>query len=157
MTDQIDSARELMELPPDDLDYVRQIAAQHNVEVIETPTEGFEPITTVTLVLMGSALAVAAVMALVERHRGGQIIDLRPNAQRSFYRSKDVLYGLVAILHQDGTVSVDVKQPKEFFTDVVESLTSVLGGLGKQSLATVADAALEAVGDRAEVTLQAST
>lgn len=154
MAESDDASHVVIEIAPDEMDFVRQVAATEKVSVVETTTEGFEPVTMVTLLLIGSALAVASVTHIVEQRRGGQVIDLRPHAARRFYRSKDVLYGLVMMLHPDGTVTVDVKQPQELFGQVLESLTTVITGLGKASLAAVAAAAEQVVGDRGTVTVR---
>lgn len=121
----------------EDLDAAESAAAANGVEVEQAPTMGFEPVTTVTLVLLGTSLAIAAVLDAVERHKGGQVIDLRPSAIRPFSRSKDVAYGLVLIVATDGTIQVEVKEPKGLFLGVVEQIKGILGDVTVASVSEV--------------------
>lgn len=146
-----ETVREIVVIEAEDLDYVREAAAEQGVELQELPRQGFEPITTLTLLITGSVLAVGALSSLIERHKGGQVIDLRSGAPKPLYRDKGVVYGLVIVLANDGTVTVEVKQPKEMFDQVVEVLGKTLLGLGKASIDTIAGAASVAVGDKASV------
>ncbi|NUT91662.1 MAG: hypothetical protein HOY78_06480 [Saccharothrix sp.] len=136
----------------DDVEHVRTVAAEHGVELVELPSEGFEPITTVTLIILGGAAAVATVAHLVEQRKGGQVFDLRPGAPKPVYRSRDVVYGLVVVYRADGTITVDVKEPKGMFGQVLEAVTGLLGTLGGESLKAAQDSIAAAVGDAATVT-----
>jgi hypothetical protein len=146
-----ETVREATTIEVADLDEIRELAASHGVQVEEIAQPGFEPVTTITLILIGGSLAVASVMAIIERRKGGQVIDLRPGAPKVLYRDKDVVYGLVIILAQDGTVRVEVKQPKELFAQVVEALCKTLLGLASPTVDAVAGAARAVVGGDASV------
>src|SRR5438876_360290 len=75
-----------------DVEHVRTTAAGHGVEVQVVETKGIDPLSTTTLVLVGVPLAVGTVTQLLDRVRGGQVIDLRPGAEKALYRTKDVVY-----------------------------------------------------------------
>lgn len=137
----------------DDLEYVRQAAGDHGVALEEVPSEGFEPVTTVTLMLFGAATAVATVMYLVERRKGGQVIDLRPGAPKPVYRTPDLQFGLVLIHRVDGTISVEVKEPRGLFGPVLDALRDLLGTIAGQGLQAAQENITAAVGDAAEVTV----
>jgi hypothetical protein len=94
-----------------ELDHARRIASDNGVDLEQLEVRALEPVTTVTLIVMGSSLAVATVVYLLDKHKDGQVIDLRPGAPKAFYRSKDVVYGLVLIIATDGKVTVEVKEP----------------------------------------------
>jgi hypothetical protein len=144
-------------IDPAELAFIRTVAADHGVEIEVRDQKGFVDPATLMVVFMGSALAVATVSRLLEEHRGGQVLDLRPGAPRQAYRSQDVVYGLVVVISVEGTVSVEVKQTKDMFAVVVEEIRKTIVGLTKASLETVGNAVKVAVGDRGEVTLQRVT
>lgn len=147
-----DMVREVAIVEAEDLGEIRAVAASEGVDIQEVPSLELEPVTTVTLILIGGALAVAAVMSAIERRKGGQVIDLRSGAPKVLYRDKDVAFGLVIILAEDGGVAVEVKQPKEMFGQVVEALTNLLAELAKSPIEAVVDAVSAVVGDKASVT-----
>jgi hypothetical protein len=82
----------------------------------------------VTLVLVGTAAAVGAVLHVLEQRKGGQVIDLRPGAPKAFYRTADVVYGLVVIVAVDGKVTVEIKEPDGMFGKVISTLPQLLSG-----------------------------
>lgn len=138
-------------IEPGDLEYAREVAADNGVEIEDVSVHGFEPVTTVTLALYGGALAVGAVLFLLDRRKGGQVIDLRDGIQQKFYRSDDIAFGLVVIIAADGKIAVEVKEPRGMFGAVIESLTKASVDLGKAGLDAIAAAARTAVGDKADV------
>jgi len=81
---------------------------------------------TVTLLIVGSIAAVATVQAAIETFRGGQVIDLRPEAATPFYRTRKLHYGLIAIIAVDGGVQISVAEPKEMFGEVIGLLETLL-------------------------------
>jgi hypothetical protein len=139
---------------PEDLEYARELAATHGVEIQELDVRGIEPVLTVTLVLFGAALAVGTVVYLLDKTKGGQVIDLREGVQKKFYRTDDVTYGLVVIITPDGKVTVEVREPRGVFGQVIDALTKVTVDLGKASLDVVAEAAKSAIGDQGTVTVE---
>lgn len=75
-------------LDPWDVPSARAVAAAYGVEVRQLPRRGIEPVTTVTLLLIGAAAAVGAVLHILEQRKGGQVIDLRPGSPKAFYRTR---------------------------------------------------------------------
>lgn len=80
----------------------------------------------ISVILLGTSLAVSTVAYLVEQWRGGQVFDLRVEAKRPAYRSKDIVFGLVEIIAVDGSVSVEVKEPKGMFGQVLDTLAPLI-------------------------------
>ena len=148
-----DQEQLLVTVPAEDLDEVRRVAAENGVEIEPVDELGFDPVTGATLLLLGGALAVATVSHVIERLKGGQVIDLRPEAARPFYRTKDVLYGLVVVRRADGTISVEVTEPKELFGVVVDALKGIVVELGKASIDVAGQAVEAAVGEKGTVTV----
>jgi hypothetical protein len=134
----------------DQLPDARALANAHGVEVEQVPRLGIEPVATVTLVLMGTAAAVGTVVHVLEQRRGGQVIDLRPEAPKAFYRTPDVVYGTVVIVSKDGTVTVEVKEPDGMFGKVVSGLSELLAG-GDESVAQITQAVTTKFGSDVEV------
>jgi hypothetical protein len=141
-------------IEPEDLDYARELAEAHGVRMEEMSVRGIEPVLTVTLVLFGAALAVGTVVYLLDKAKGGQVIDLRESMQKKFYRTDDVAYGLVVIITADGKVTVEVKEPRGLFGEVIDALTKVTVDLGKAGLDVVAHTAKGAVGDKGNVKVE---
>ncbi|MFC7761485.1 hypothetical protein ACFQY4_28140 [Catellatospora bangladeshensis] len=69
----------LDDLSDDELAELTALAEQHDVELMREGDRG-EPVT--IAILVGSALAIGAVMHEFERRKGGQVIDLRPDAPK---------------------------------------------------------------------------
>lgn len=86
------------------------------------------------------------VVHLLDRAKGGQVIDLREGVQKKFYRTDDVAYGLVVIIAFDGKVTVEVREPRGLFGEVIDALTEATVGLGKAGIDSVADAARKTIG-----------
>ncbi|MEV4416600.1 hypothetical protein [Catellatospora sp. NPDC049609] len=139
----------LEDLSDDELAELTALAEEHDVQLLREGDRG-EPIT--IAVLIGGALAVGAVMHEFERRRGGQVIDLRKDAPQPAYRDKGLQYGLVMIRSEDGTVRVEVHEPRGVLGQVLESINSVVGTLTGQEPVDLLTAVREAVGDRATVT-----
>ena len=143
-------AQSVVVLEPSQVPAARELAATHGVEVEEVPRRGIEPVATVTLLLMGAAAAVGAVLHILEQRKGGQVIDLRPGAPKAFYRTADVVYGTVVIVTEDGKVTVDVKEPQGMFGKVISTLPELLFG-GGGSAKEVTQAVTEAFGHDVEI------
>ena len=141
--------RSVVVLDPSQVPAARTLAAAHGVEVEQVPHRGIEPVATVTLVLMGAAAAVGAVLHVLEQHKGGQVIDLRPGVRKPFYRTPDVVYGTVVIVAVDGKVTVEVKEPDGMFGKVISTLPQLLTGGG--SAEQVAQAVTKTFGPDVEV------
>jgi catechol 2,3-dioxygenase-like lactoylglutathione lyase family enzyme len=118
-------------LDPSQVSAVLALAAAHGVEVDQVPERGIEPVTTVSLVLLGTATGVGAVLHALEQRKGGQVVDLRPGAPKAFFRTPEVLYGLVIIVAVDGNVKVEVMEPDGMFGKVVSTLPQLLSSGGR--------------------------
>jgi hypothetical protein len=153
MADQ-DTVEETVVIEADELPIVREIAAEHGVSVEEFRLRAIEPVTAVTLVLFGTSFAVSTVLFLVDKIKGGQVIDLRPSAPKTIYRSKDLLYGLVLIIALDGSISVEVKEPRGMFGEVVDALKEILMDAAQSGIDEIAGTVRSTVGDRGEVTVR---
>lgn len=108
----------------------QSLAAAHGVEAEQLPQRGIDPVATVTLVLAGSAAAVGTVLHLLDQRKGGQVIDLRPGTPKPFYRTPQLMYGMVVIVAVDGRVTVMVKRPDGMFGKVIAALPELLAGSG---------------------------
>ena len=104
----------------------RTLAAAHGVDVEQIPERGIEPVATVSLLLVGTVAAVNTVVRVWDQRKGGQVIDLKPGAPKPFYRTQDVLYGLVVIFAKDGDVTVNVMKPEQSFNKVISTLPHIL-------------------------------
>ncbi len=154
-----DQAHEAVVIEQDELEQLRAEAAEHGVVLEELePADGFVvEAAAVTVLLLGAATAVATVVHLLDRRRGGQVLDLRPGAPTPIYRSRDLLFGLVVMLKADGTVQVEVHEPKGMFGTVVEALAGQLGALAAQDVRTAAATAAGLVGAAGTVQVQTAS
>ncbi len=146
--------RERIEISPEDLEEAREAAREFGVEleVEERVEEGIAPI--VILAFIGAGAGVAGAIAYFqERRLGGQIIDLRPGEALT-KRDKSVVYGLVVIIAADGKVTVEVKEPKTFFGQVVKDVLDAVQGIAEKTMDAAAAAAKAVTGDRANVTVE---
>jgi hypothetical protein len=130
---------------------VTELAAAHGIDVAEVERRTFDPVTAVALLLIGSPMAVGTVTYLLDRAKGGQVIDLREDAPKMIYRTTDLVYGLIVIVAKDGAVSVEVKEPKGMLGSVLDSLRGVLSDVAAKSVDTATASVKAAVGDRAIV------
>ena len=138
-------------LDPTEVADVQRWAADEGLEVVPVEQQGFEPVTTVTLLIFGGIAAVGVVLHRLEQRRGGQVIDLRGGAP-VFRRDPEVVYGLVVILAADGAVTVDVKEPKGVLGEIIDALRSTITDLGKAGIESIATATRAVVGARGTVT-----
>jgi hypothetical protein len=92
----------------DELDDVQTVARSTGVDLqIQPKPQVIDPFTAV-LVGGGVLLVAKFVVDLMDRLRGGIVIDLRPNAKELVRRDRDVPYGWALVRAADGTVSVNV-------------------------------------------------
>lgn len=137
-------------IEPEDLEWLQSVAAETGVDVVPIDERSFIDGASTALLLLGASGAVGAVAFLIDQRKGGQVFDLRPGAERLAYRTSDVIYGMVLVIAEDGTTTVEVKEPRGMFGQVIEALRGVLGDAIGQS-AKVAKAAVEAGIARAEI------
>lgn len=144
----------LMLASPDEIADLKHQLSGFDVEIrdYEEPVEGFEPVT--GIIIIGAGAAVAGALAYVaEVLRGGQVIDFQPGAKKTFYRSRDVQYGLIVIIPAEGPdkVRVELKEPRNYFNEVVKDLFGTLGKLAEKSIDAVKKTADAVVGDKGTV------
>jgi hypothetical protein len=151
-SEQVDVVRKEIEVSPEELELLRAEAQLHpgaEIEVLEEP-ESIAPLVIIA-VIGGAAFVAGAIDYILDRRHGGMVIDLQKGATKREYRSTAVRYGLVVIYAADGTVKVEVHEPKGFFGQVVDSVLEALKGIVTDSAKAIADAAKEAAGDKADV------
>lgn len=144
---------EVIVLSPDELEALRQFGKDHGVRVEVQPSRGFEPVSTVVALVVGGTAAVGTVLHLVDRSKGGQMVDLRPGAERVVFRTPDVVYGLVVCVAVDGEVTVEVKEPRGLFGSVAEMLAAIVSDMGGKPVDEVAGQVRELVGNDARVSV----
>jgi hypothetical protein len=137
-------------IDPADLDEVRKLAVDNDTQLEIIEQEGFTGLE-VLAVISGTVSAVAFVMDAIDRRKGGQIFDLRPGAARLAYRTPDVMYGLVAIIRVDGSLKLEVKEPKTMFANVIAAVQKTLVGGANIPLKDLGSALHEQLGDAATV------
>lgn len=149
-----DAAQEIVVIDSEDREYFEQIAAENGVSLEEIDQSGFIDPITVSFIIIGAAAAISLVQYLIDKRKGGMVLDSRPGAPRPMYRSKDVDYGLVVIYAVDGKVDVQVKEPRGLFGQVIDALTSIISKKIGASAGDLAKAADKAVGSNADVTVK---
>jgi hypothetical protein len=151
----LSQARAVLIVDPSDVPVVRDLASAHGVDIEEVSERGIEPVSTATLVLVGVAVAISSVRQALERRKGGQMIDLRPGAEKLAYRTADLAYGIVVIVARDGKVTVRIDKPDDVFEKVISSLPKLLpGGTSTKQAARVVE---ETLGSDAEVETDEAT
>jgi hypothetical protein len=133
-------AVEIVAVRPDEVDTLLDLARQHDVAVERIPGRGFEPVTMLTFSIVGTTVAVSTLVYLLDRRKGGQVVDLRPGAARMIYRTTDVAYGLVVMIAVDGSLKIEVREPKGMFGQVCELVTELSGQLLGQGVSSVQQA-----------------
>lgn len=135
---------EILILDSSELPNAQALAAERGARTELVPNRGIEPVTTVTLLLIGPALAVGAVRQALEQRRGGQVIDLRPGAPKTFYRTADLTYGLIVVVTSDGKVTVQTSDTGKVFNKLISTLPMLMtdGNIGAKEAARVLAAAL---------------
>jgi hypothetical protein len=132
-----DRAVVVVSISSEELPAAREAAAEHRVETREMPATGMDPVSAVALLLIGSALGVSMVQRAIDARRGGQVIDLRPDAGRSFYRDRNVVYGLVVVIGADGSVTVEVKEPDGNFREIIDAVAKLTMSLTEISIEAI--------------------
>lgn len=148
-----DLVEEIVVVDQRDVAATVDLAAKHGANVEVVPQRGIEPITTATLIVVGTAVAVGVVLREIDGRKGGQVIDLRPGAPREIYRDRSVQYGLIVVFAQDGQIRIELKEPHGTLGVLLSGLTSVFEGLGSSTADEVASLAQQAIGDHGTVSL----
>lgn len=147
----MDTDEEIVVVDTQDVAEVRLIAQAHGVDVEEVSEHGLEPFATVALVLLGSATALSTVVELVDRLKGGQVIDLRPNASKVVYRDRAARHDLIVVFATDGQVSIRIAPGRAPLSEVVGALTQSVASMRGANTNDVADFARTELGDSASV------
>ena len=120
-----------------------QIASNKDIDLqVEPQPEIVEP---VTAILIGGGVLLAAkfIVDLIEKLKGGVLIDLRPGALSLVRRDRAIPFGWATVIAVDGSVKIEIHDaPKD-------STERLLGEIISGSLKTakeVASAAAKAVG-----------
>lgn len=136
----------LLVVEPGDADYVREVAAKEGVTAQEVDADNFLDPATISFIIIGAVGAVGTVTYLLERRKGGHVFDMRKDAPKPEYRSKDIEYGLIKIIAADGKVTIEVKEPRGLIGQVLDAVKGII-------TATV-EATAKAVGDAAKAALE---
>lgn len=142
----------LVDIDADDYLAVTAFAQARNVQVERTGDRGGDDGTgPLALLLRGPAASVRATLDLIERHKGGHIIDLRADAATGVSRRRDLPHGQVLLVAPDGEVTVEVHDPDRTLRAVMDAITRMRGELVGRDSDGVRDAVDRTVGDRATV------
>lgn len=132
------------------------LAAEHGVKLRSTKAQGVDPITAAVIVLVGSYLAVTTVREQFEKRRGGQVIDLRPQAQTLAYRDPQLRHDLILILTADGQVKINHLPLPADSGRVIESLTQMLVKIAQPDVQSAAAVAREQLGNSTSIEVSAT-
>ena len=101
-------------LEPEELEQAQEAARAARVDLQIEPRPQILPAVAAVLVA-GGVLAVGKfIVDLIDKLRGGVVIDLRPDATNFVSRSRDVPYGWAVVRAADGTVQINVHDaPKD--------------------------------------------
>jgi hypothetical protein len=124
----VGEVEEFVTVESSELDFLGEVAADHGVSVEALETKALEPLSTVTVIMLGVPLAVTTVIRVLDESRGGQVIDLRPSAPRLAYRTRDLMYGLIMIQTLDGTVQIERIGTRTAFSELVDAVARVAVG-----------------------------
>lgn len=150
-----DQDRVQVELSREEVAEVRRLASEHGVDVEVPGPDPVESLAGAALLLIGATASVGTVLYMLERHRGGQIIDLRGDSPE-LRRSKDLVFGLVVIFLRDGTVKVEVHEPRGLAGQSIDALKGIVVDLAKQPLESARAMVAATLEGRAKVSAQAA-
>jgi len=137
----------------DDYADLVNVASAEDVQVEKLEDRNFVDPASVSVILIGTSLAISTVVYMIELRKGGQVFDLRPQADRPAFRSKDIAYGYVQIIALDGSVSVEVKEPRGMFGQVLDTLALLVKESVGSSAAPMQKRVEQALGDAVRVEL----
>jgi hypothetical protein len=127
-----------------DLEAFQTLARHHKVDLeVEPKPQILDPIS--IILIGGGVIAVTKfTVDLIDKYRGGIIVDLRPSAKRLVSRDKSVPAGWALVVAADGKINIDVKDAPK---DALERWVSeIIQGVLKNAK-DVAAAAAKAFGD----------
>jgi len=130
-------------LDPEELEQAQAAARTARVDLQTEPRPEILPAIAIVLIA-GGALAVGKfVVDLIDRLKGGVVIDLRPGAEHFVSRNRDVPYGWAVVRAADGTVHIDVHDSPK---DASERLLGMIVEGVIKSASEVAKEAAKALG-----------
>jgi len=141
-----DAVNVFAELDVGDLDWAISVAAENGVLIEADIEDGLLDPGTLTVLLIGGSLAVSTVVYLLDKRRGGQVIDLRPHADPIMRRDRGLQFGLVSMITTDGQVIVTVREPRGMFGLVLDTIRAIIVDLSGLPAPAVSDRVTEAVG-----------
>ncbi|RPF20911.1 hypothetical protein [Myceligenerans xiligouense] len=130
--------------------YLRALCQENDVTVERVGVR--TPDAMLLVALIGAAATVSFVVERWhDRLRGGQVIDLRPEAERVAYRDPGLAYGYVVVRAVDGTVTVHVHELPSQTLEIVKVVVDALTGMTGKGAHEIARMARESVDGRASV------
>ena len=151
---------ELIVVDKGDRALVTQIFAENGVTATEVDQSDFLDPLTISFVILGTTAAVGLVEYLIDKAKGGTVIDMRTGAPSPQYRSKGLAYGVIQIIAVDGKVTVEVHEPKGLIGQVLDAVVQIVKGAaggGAQAVAGTVKNALagsQATAGKATVTVE---
>lgn len=146
-----DSSEVLVTVAIDDYSGLVDVAADEGVQIEKLEHRNLVDPASISVILIGTSLAVSTVVHIVEMRKGGQVFDSRPGASRPAYRSKDIAYGYVQIIAMDGSITVEVKEPRGMFGQVLDTLALLVKeSIGSPS-APLQERVADVLGDAASI------
>jgi hypothetical protein len=130
-------------LEPEELQQAEEAARTARVDLQTEPSPEIIPVVAVVLVAGGALLVGKFVVDLIDRLRGGVVIDLRPDAKDFIRRNREVPYGWAVVRAADGSVSINVHDAPK---DASERLLGMIIDGVIKSAADVAKEAAKALG-----------
>lgn len=142
---------EFLTIEGSELEEVQSLSAKRAVRVQILSQSGFEPVASVTVILLGTVAAVTSVIQAVEHFRGGQVIDLRDQAIANVYRTREVVYGMTVVITADGKVVVRFRNPDKTFQEALSALPPLLAAAKEKTATEVAKTLESTAGDAADI------
>lgn len=140
-----------------EIEVARQLAAEYGVSLEVAQPDDFVDPGTIMLLFIGTSMAVSTVMYLLDQRRGGQIVDLRPGANPFTKRDNSVAHGLVVIIATDGEVTVEVREPRGMFGQVMDAVRDIAVELVGAPQKSIVDSVNAALGERESVMIRTSS
>lgn len=133
--------------------YLRALCSEHGVTVERVGVR--TPDAVLLLALAGLVPVVSFVMERwYDRLLGGQIIDLRPDAEQLARRDPGLAYGYVIVHAVDGSVTVHVHElPNQTF-EIVKAVVDAVGGMAGKGVQEIAQIAKHQVDGQASVEIE---
>jgi hypothetical protein len=110
-----------------DLEAVQELARKAKADLqVEPKSQILDPIS--IILIGGGVIAVTKFTTdLIDKYRGGIIVDVRPSAAHLVSRDKSVPFGWALVIAADGKINIDVKDaPKDalerWVSDIIQGV-----------------------------------